>query len=435
MPRSAGKSSQRTPCLTTREVAPAHSPGKSSRLSGRLLGALVITPTIALAGCSTMPTSGPASSYVRAGQSDPESVHYALVRLTADTERVLVRNSRRIDRVFTDRRGPPEIRFGIGDTVSVTLFESMAGGLFTPTEAGTRQGNYVTLPNQAVNYKGNITVPYGGSIRAAGRTPEEVQNAIVKSLQDRAIEPQAVVALVDQKATSISVLGEVGTPARLPASASGERLLDIITRAGGPKNPGFDTWVTLERDGRQGTAPFGSLLSQPANNIFVRPQDTVYVFTQPQTFLAMGASGQQGQFSFGAWRLTLAEAMAKAGGLKDDHADPGSVFIYRGEPREVAKQLGVDCTRYSGPLVPVIYILDLRDPGGYFIATEFEMRNKDVIFASNANSVEATKFMTYLRLIIGTVSDPIVAGIDAYTLKGLANGSISGATTIVTSSR
>ncbi|WP_453973564.1 polysaccharide biosynthesis/export family protein [Bradyrhizobium elkanii] len=199
------------------------------------MGALVITATIALAGCSTMPTSGPASSYVRAGQTDPESVHYALVRLTADTERVLVRNSRRIDRVFTDRRGPPEIRFGIGDTVSVTLFESMAGGLFTPTEAGTRQGNYVTLPNQAVNYKGNITVPYGGSIRAAGRTPEEVQNAIVKSLQDRAIEPQAVVALVDQKATSISVLGEVGTPARLPASASGERLLDIITRAGRPQ--------------------------------------------------------------------------------------------------------------------------------------------------------------------------------------------------------
>ncbi len=435
MPRTAGESSQRTSCLTTREVASARSPGNSSRLGGCLLGALVITTTIALAGCSTMPTSGPASSYVRAGQTDPDSVHYALVRLTADTERVLVRNSMRIDRVFTDRRPPPEIRFGIGDTVSVTLFESMAGGLFTPTEAGTRQGNYVTLPNQAVNYKGNITVPYGGSIRAAGRTPDEVQNAIVKSLEDRAIEPQAVVALVDQKATSISVLGEVNTPSRLPASASGERLLDIITRAGGPKNPGFDTWVALEREGRHGTAPFGSLLSQPANNIFVRPQDTVYVYTQPQTFLAMGASGQQGQFSFGAWRLSLAEAMAKAGGLKDDHADPGSVFIYRGEPREVAKQLGVDCTPYSGPLVPVIYILDLRDPGGYFIATQFEMRNKDVIFASNANSVEATKFMTYLRMIIGTVSDPIVTGIDVYTLKGLATGTISGATTVVTSSR
>lgn len=417
----------------THHVAPTHSPASFSRLNGRLAGVLAITATIALGGCSSLPTSGPASSYVRAGQSDPESVNYALVRLTADSEKVLARNSTRIDRVFTDRRGPVEIRFGIGDMVSVTLFESMSGGLFIPSEAGTRSGNFVTLPNQAVNSKGNITIPYGGAVRAAGRTPEEVQSAIVKSLQSRAIEPQAVVALVDQKASSISVLGEVGTPARLPASASGERLLDIITRAGGPKNPGFDTWVTLEREGRQGTAPFGALLSDPSNNIFVRPQDTVYVFTQPQTFLAMGASGQQGQFSFGAWRLTLAEAMAKAGGLKDDHADPASVFIYRGEPREVAEQLGVDCARFNGPLVPVIYVLDLRDPGGYFIATKFEMRNKDVIFASNATSVEATKFMTYLRLIIGTVSDPIVAGISAYTLKGLASGGISSAATIVTS--
>jgi len=38
-------------------------------------------------------------------------------------------------------------------------------------------------------------------------------------------------------------------------------------------------------------------------------------------------------------------------------------------------------------------------------------------------------------MIIGTVSDPIVTGIDIYTLKGLATGSISGATTVVTSSR
>jgi len=417
--------------LTAHRVAPAHSPNNSSRHN--ILRALAITATITLGGCSGLiPMSGPASSYVRAGQSDPESLNYALVRLTGDTEKILARNSTRIDRVFTDRRGPPEIRFGIGDMINVTLFESMSGGLFTPTEVGTRSGNYITLPVQPVNSKGNITVPYGGAIRAAGRTPEEVQNAIVKSLKDRAIEPQAVVALVDQKATSISVLGEVGTPSRLPASASGERLLDIIARAGGPRNPGFDTWVTLEREGRQGTAPFGSLISDPKNNIFVRPQDTIYVSTQPQTFLVLGASGQQGQFSFGAWRLTLAEAMAKAGGLKDDHADPGSVFIYRGEPREVAEQLGVDCSGFSGPLVPVIYILDLRDPAGYFIATRFEMRNKDVIFASNATSVEATKFMAYLRMIIGTVSDPIVTGVSVYTLKGLATGTVSNSTTIVT---
>ena len=198
--------------------------------------------------------------------------------------------------MFTDRRGPTDIRFGIGDVVSVTLFESAAGGLFIPLEAGVRPGNFVTLPNQSVDTKGNITVPYAGNIPAKGRTVVEVQKEIVNSLKDRAIEPQAVVALVDQKATSVSVLGEVNTPSRFPVSASGERLLDAITRAGGPKNPGYDTWVMLERNGRQAAAPFGALINEPSNNIYIRPQDTIYVFSQPRTFLAFGASGQQGQY-------------------------------------------------------------------------------------------------------------------------------------------
>jgi polysaccharide export outer membrane protein len=64
---------------------------------------------------------------------------------------------------------------------------------------------------------------------------------IVNNLKPRAIEPQAVVALVDQRASSVSVLGEVNTPTRFPANASGERLLDAIARAGGPRNPGYET--------------------------------------------------------------------------------------------------------------------------------------------------------------------------------------------------
>jgi polysaccharide export outer membrane protein len=415
----------------------------------RILARVAVLSAAAVhGGCSTLPTSGPASSSVRDGQSNPESLPYAFVRLTPEVDEILERNSSRIGKVFVDRRGPSEIRFGVGDVVSVTLFESMPGGLFIPIEAGVRPGNFITLPNQAVDTKGNISIPYAGKILAKGRTAEEVQEAIVRALSSRAIEPQAVVALVDQRASSVSVLGEVGTPSRFPASASGERLLDAIARAGGPKNPGYDTWVMLDRDGRQATAPFAALVNEKGNNIYVRPQDTIYVYTQPQTFLAFGASGaasgaisggasggtpgQQGQFPFGAWRLSLAEAIAKAGGLNDNRADPASVFLYRGEPREVAQQLGVDCSRFSGPVVPIIYNLNLRDPAGYFLASKFEMRNKDVIFASNATSVEATKFLVYLRMIIGTVSDPMVAAISAYTLKGLAAGGATNTTVIAT---
>ena len=278
---------------------------------------------LAHAGCSSLPTSGPSNAMARMDQVDPAALPYAMVKVTPEVENILERNAVRIGRVFIDRRGPAEIRFGVGDTVSVTIFEAAAGGLFIPVDAGVRPGNYVTLPNQPVDTQGNITVPYAGNIQAQGRTAVQVQTAIVNALKNRALEPQAVVALVDQKASSISVLGEVGTPSRFPANAAGERLLDAISRAGGPRNPGYDTFVTLEREGRQATAPFGSLLNEPTNNIYVRPQDTIYVFTQPQTFVAFGASGQQGQFNFGAWRLSIAEALGKTNGLNDNLADPG----------------------------------------------------------------------------------------------------------------
>jgi len=360
---------------------------------------------------------------------------YALVRVTSDVVDVLERNGPRIYRAFPDQGGPTDIRFGVGDIVSVTVFEAGAGGLFIPLEAGVRPGNFITLPNQEVDNSGNITVPYAGPIHAKGRTVVDVQQAIVDALKNRALEPQVVVSLVERRASSISVLGDVGTPSRFAANASGERLLDVIARAGGPKNPGYDTWVLLKRHGRQATAPFAALVNEPANNVYVRPLDTIYVFTQPRTFVAFGALGaagtvQQGQFPFAAWRLSLAEAMGKAGGLNDNLADPASVFLYRGESREVAQQLGIDCSRFNGPIIPIVFNLNLRDPSGYFLAAKLEMRNKDVIYASNAASVESTKFLVYVRMLVGTVNDPLVAAIDAYTLKGLVQGTTNVTTAI-----
>jgi polysaccharide export outer membrane protein len=352
----------------------------------------------------------------------PDLLPYALVKVTPQVERVLSEFAPRLaassnSAIAAAGPSPNDIRFGVGDVVSVTIFEAAAGGLFIPIEAGVRPGNFITLPNQNVDSGGNISVPYAGAIRAKGRTPSEVQAAIVNALKNRAIEPQAVVALIEQRTSLISVLGEVNTPVRYPANAAGEHILDAITRAGGPKGQGFDTWVMLERTGHRTTIPFGQLVYEPANNIFVKPYDTIYVYREPQTFVAFGASGAQGQFNFEAWRISLAEGVAKAGGLNDSLADPASVFLYRGETREAAGRLGIDVTRYPGPVIPVIYNLNFRDPAGYFLATKLQMRNKDVIYVSNAPGVEAAKAMQYFRLITATVNDPIVAATNAVVLR------------------
>jgi polysaccharide biosynthesis/export protein len=378
-----------------------------------------------LASCGITPASGPASVQVPIAT---DKLPYAFVALNRDVAEKLAQYTPRISNTFTDKRAPRDFQFGVGDIVSVTIFEAAAGGLFIPAEASVRPGNFITLPNQAVDNEGNISVPYAGNIHAKGRTPTQVQQAIVDALKNRAIEPQAVVSLITQRTSLVTVLGDVNKPEVLTAVPAGEHILDSITRAGGPKAPGYDTMVMLERGGHRATASFGALVYQPSNNIFAHPGDTIYVYNEPQTFLAFGATGKQGQFAFGAWRVSLAEAVAKAEGLTDGQADPAFVLLYRGEMRAVAEQLGIDCSKFSGPIIPVIYNLNLRDPGGFFLAANFEIRNKDVIYTANAVSVEVTKFLGFLRTIMATVNDPIVYATNYYTLlntiKGVGNATI-----------
>ena len=210
---------------------------------------------------------------------------YGRVTLSPQVVQILEEwGPRSLSGTFGDRRPPPEVKLGIGDIVSVTVFEAAAGGLFIPAEAGVRPGNFVTLPNQSIDTRGNLTVPYAGLVPAAGKTPEEISREIVNRIKDRAIEPQVEVALVTQNSSLITVIGEVNTATtasptgRVPAQWSGERILDVITRAGGLRDQGQDTWVVLERHGRRSAVPFGSLVYEPGNNIWAWPGDTIYLY-------------------------------------------------------------------------------------------------------------------------------------------------------------
>jgi polysaccharide biosynthesis/export protein len=389
-----------------------------------LTGCVALAGAIMSAGCADInliPASGPNAITVKrnATWNGPP---YGLVKLTPEVVSILEEyGPRTLSATFGDRRPPPEIRFGIGDVISVSIFEAAAGGLFIPSEAGVRPGNFVTLPNQPVDTKGMISVPYAGLVPTAGKTPAEVQQEIVARIKNRAIEPQAVVALVTPNSSLITVIGEINSTitsptGRVPAQPSGERILDVITRAGGLRDQGQDLWVVLDRHGQRASAPFGSLIYEPGNNIWAWPGDTIYLYQEPQTYLAFGATGLQGQFRFSAgvtssaWRMTLAEAMAAAGGLIDVQADPGSVFLYRREPRELAEKLGVDCSKMDGPTVPIVYSVSFVDPAGYFLATRVQMHNKDVLFAANAQSVDITKFANFVNTLISVPNNVATLG-------------------------
>jgi polysaccharide export outer membrane protein len=379
--------------------------------------AILLAILLGSAGCSFMPSSGPQDFQVKSEQT-ASGPQYGLVKLTpANLEILKEYGPGALAGTFPDKSRPKDIKFGIGDVISVTIFEAAAGGLFIPAEAGVRPGNFVQLPNQNVDTSGNISVPYAGAVKAAGRTPSEIQNDIVKAIGNRAIEPQVIVALITQNTSLISVLGEVNNPARLVANAAGERVLDVISRAGGIKDQGYESWVTLERNGKRATVPFGALVYQPDNNVWVHPGDSIYVYREPLVFLAFGASGQQGQFPFNMWKISMTQAMAIAGGLLDAQSEPSGVYVYRREPRELAERLGVDGSKFVGPLVPVVYNVNFRDPAGYFLATKFEMRDKDVLFAANAATVDTAKFLQFINLIVATANNGVVTASNAQIVK------------------
>jgi polysaccharide export outer membrane protein len=390
-----------------------------------IVAAILLLPSL-LGGCLVLSSAGPDSIAVDLGAST-SGVDYALVKVTPATVGILAKyGAQSISATFGEDKPPPEVRFGIGDVLSVTIFEAAAGGLFIPIEAGVRPGNFVSLPNQPIDIKGNITIPYAGAIKAAGRTAPEVEAQIVEAIKNRAIEPQAIVALVNQNTSLITVVGEVNgggssVSGRIPAMPAGERIVDYITRAGGLKDQGQDTWVVLERHGRRATVPFGSLIYEPGNNIWAWAGDRIYIYREPQTFLAFGAAGQQGQFPFSAWRISLAEAVGIAGGLLDVQSDASSVYLYRREAREVAEKLGIDCSRFDGPTVPIVYSMSFKDPGGYFLATKMQMHNKDVIFAANAQSVQITKFLQLVNQMVAVGEGVSSTGVSVETWRILSH--------------
>jgi len=371
-----------------------------------------------LAACSAFPTQGPNSLTVNQEVPASESgTGYVLIDLSPTNLSVLEKEGPKAlgDSFARIRGGQPTLLLGVGDLVNVTIFEAAAGGLFIPAEAGSRAGNFVTLPTQEVDRNGMIQVPFAGLVQAAGRSPASVKETIEERLRNRAIEPQALVTLQDSRSTLVTVTGEAAQPARFALSRSSDRILDAITRAGGSKWQPYETYVTLQRGGRTSMIYFNRLLNEPSNNIFVQPGDVLSLSRLTRSFMALGASGQNGFINFEAENLTLTQAVGRAGGILDSRGDPAQTFLYRLENRRTLEKMGYDTTGYPRDQVPVIYRVNLRDPQGYFVATKFPMFDKDVLFVSNAQTVEITKFLQLLQLAGNTVTDADAARI---ILKG-----------------
>jgi polysaccharide biosynthesis/export protein len=364
-----------------------------------------------LAGCATLPTAGPTVSQVFDQAVTDGQRHFDLVEVDNHVVATLLAQPTESFRTKFRKYGKPRSpTIGIGDAVSVSIWEAAGGGLFSaPATTGAGgAGSRTQIPDQVVTPDGAISVPFAGRIAVAGRTPLQVQDEIQQRLADKAIEPQAIVTVTKSITNTATVSGEVVSGARVPLSVGGDHLLDVIAAAGGAKAPVYNTFVRLSRGGVTVTISLAKLVSNPGENIYAWPGDVLTLVQVPQTFSVFGATTENTEVPFGAEKLTLAQALAKAGGLQDLRADPRGIFLFRFEPASVVGALNAPALA-TGPdgTSPVVYRLNLREVQNYFYAERFPMEDRDVIYVANAPLTELQKFFT----LVNTITGPVISGV------------------------
>jgi len=366
---------------------------------------------LAVGGCSALPRSGPMAGDV-VTTADPATRPYEVFDISPPViAAVQRRGPSSLARRFGDAKHSAEPTIGVGDTVVVNIWEAPGGVLFAssaitslPSTTGSRNS---TVPDQVVGRDGAITVPFAGRVRVAGHTTRAVEEAIRKGLAGKTTDAQVVVNVTRAVSSTVTVTGEVANSARVPLTVGGDRILDVIAASGGLRAPINETYVELTRGSELVRMPLIRVTKEPRENIYLKPNDILALVRAPQKFLAYGATGNNAEIPFDADGITLAEALAKAGGLLDYRSDPAGVFVFRFEPSALVQTIDPNSFLATvEPSVPVVYRLDLRSPEGFFLAQKFPIMNRDVVYVSSAP-------LTDLQKIMG-----IVNAFSAYAVQG-----------------
>jgi polysaccharide export outer membrane protein len=382
-------------------------------MSARKLGNLLLAAST-LTGCGTFGASGPTAGGVLAARR--QQVEHANIKIidvdgaVAQRLRVMTRRS-----LFSESFGegsPVDTVVGRGDALDISIWEAPPAVLFGSIIADPRSamsaalpvGRNTDLPEQVVDSTGRITVPFAGSVQAAGRTTEQIERDIVGRLTGKAHMPQVIVRFVRNASANVTVIGDVTNSTRVPLTAKGERLLDVVAAAGGVKQSVAKTSIQLTRGGSVLMVPMEQVIRDPAQNIILRPNDVVTALYQPYSFTALGAVKNNAEIQFEATGLTLSQALGRIGGLDDNRANIRGAFIFRFEdPAALPDDIRAGARVASNGRVPVIYRVDLRNPATFFAAQTFPIRDKDVIYVSTAPGIEFQKFMNIVSSITFSV--------------------------------
>lgn len=374
-----------------------------------------------LAGCNTLPSSGPEESEIISQQKNPNknSLGFKIFPVTDQLASWLAEEKPPLLSTLNTTSYVPthNDRLGPGDHLAISIYE-IGNGVFTggiTTSTTTDAGNLTSmsgvggappigavqtnLPVVEVNNDGNIFIPYAGKVHVTGLTISEISQRINNSLKHISTRPAVIVRPVLDETNVVMVYGDVVRSGRIALTPNQERVLDVVALAGGPKQLSEDTLVQLTRGDRIVQAPLKLIEQTPEQDIPLQPGDRLELLSEPRTFTVFGASSRVTEIAFGTPQVSLAEALSRAGGVSDAQGDPTAVYLFRFEDRNIAAKLGLQIDPGQEG-VPVVYHLDLMNTQDYFLAQKIPMKNRDLIYVANAKINNFNKFFNLLSTII-----------------------------------
>ncbi|MDA5094726.1 polysaccharide biosynthesis/export family protein [Aliiroseovarius sp. KMU-50] len=343
---------------------------------------LVLAGTVAACG---LPRVGPNKSEIYAGSVEQQGDAFIVSINDRVTRATAVVPALGFDDAFLNAGIIGSDTISPGDVLGISIWENVDAGILTTA------GAPASLSEIQVDGDGYIFIPYAGRIRAAGNSPETIRRIVTEKLASQTPDPQVMVARAAGNGTTVTLTGATGQGV-FPIERPTRTLSAMLAAAGGVSVAPEIAKVRVTRGNQTGEVWFEDLFNNPALDIALRGGDRILVEADTRAYTALGATGGQSRVKFESKTLSAIEALAQVGGLQSNVADPTGVFVFRNETAEIANSV-LGRSDLIGPQ-RMVYVLNLTEPNGMFMARDFVIRDGDTLYVTEAPYVQWTKLLS-----------------------------------------